>query len=122
MPAAESLNCRNWRSKRLVGEAFFRRALRRGRRRRIGPFALHVFRDRDPSSESQGARLGIVASRRAGRAVRRNRAKRLIREVFRARYHELPSGDYVLRMVGSLETCRDAELTAALCGLFAKPL
>jgi ribonuclease P protein component len=32
---------------------------------------------------SPGARLGIVASRKLGDAVRRNRAKRLIREIFR---------------------------------------
>ena len=31
----------------------------------------------------QPARLGIVASRKLGDAVRRNRAKRLIRELFR---------------------------------------
>ena len=37
----------------------------------IGPNAEHT------------ARLGIVASRKLGDAVRRNRAKRLIREVFR---------------------------------------
>lgn len=37
------------------------------------------------------ARLGIVASRKLGDAVRRNRAKRLIREVFR-RSSTLPSG------------------------------
>ena len=36
------------------------------------------------------ARLGIVASRKLGDAVRRNRAKRLIREVFRR--SELPAG------------------------------
>ena len=35
-----------------------------------------------PNAEST-ARLGIVASRKLGDAVRRNRAKRLIREVFR---------------------------------------
>jgi ribonuclease P protein component len=35
-----------------------------------------------PNTEGT-ARLGIVASRRLGDAVRRNRAKRLIREVFR---------------------------------------
>ena len=34
-------------------------------------------------NESGTARLGIVASRKLGDAVRRNRAKRLIREVFR---------------------------------------
>jgi ribonuclease P protein component len=33
--------------------------------------------------DSPGARLGIVASRKLGNAVRRNRAKRLIREIFR---------------------------------------
>jgi ribonuclease P protein component len=37
------------------------------------------------------ARLGIVASRKLGDAVRRNRAKRLIREVFR-RSDLLPPG------------------------------
>ncbi len=35
-----------------------------------------------PNAESR-ARLGIVASRKLGDAVHRNRAKRLIREVFR---------------------------------------
>jgi ribonuclease P protein component len=33
--------------------------------------------------ETSGARLGLVASRKLGDAVRRNRAKRLIREIFR---------------------------------------
>ena len=35
------------------------------------------------SNEAGTTRLGIVASRKLGDAVRRNRAKRLIREVFR---------------------------------------
>jgi ribonuclease P protein component len=34
-------------------------------------------------NEARAARLGIVASRKLGDAVRRNRAKRVIREIFR---------------------------------------
>lgn len=36
-------------------------------------------------------RLGIIASRRVGNAVKRNRGKRLIRELFRANEPALPS-------------------------------
>ncbi len=39
--------------------------------------------------ESGGARLGIAATRKMGGAVERNRAKRIVREVFR---HHKPSG------------------------------
>jgi len=42
-------------------------------------------------NDGRTQRLGIVASRKLGDAVRRNRAKRLIREVFR-RSDLLPSG------------------------------
>jgi ribonuclease P protein component len=46
-----------------------------------------------PNAEGT-ARLGIVASKKLGDAVRRNRAKRLIREVFR-RTAPLPCGQGV---------------------------
>ena len=43
------------------------------------------------------ARLGVTATRKLGNAVRRNRAKRLVREAFRAVRHQLPQGfDYVV--------------------------
>ena len=35
-------------------------------------------------------RLGVVASRRVGNAVVRNRCKRICRELFRAHQHQLP--------------------------------
>ena len=72
------------------------RTLTRGERIRRRPDFLRVQRE---GARSRGryftlftlpnglevARLGVIASRRVGRAVRRNRAKRLVRELFRHR-------------------------------------
>jgi len=44
------------------------------------------------------ARMAVVVSTRHGKAIRRNRIKRLCREAFRLCREELPCGyDYVLR-------------------------
>lgn len=44
------------------------------------------------SEPERGARLGITASRRVGNAVHRNRAKRVVRESFRALRSSYPRG------------------------------
>ena len=66
----------------------FTAVLRKGRKRRCPLFTLYIL----PTPSRDRARLGIIASRRVGGAVQRNRAKRLLREVFRLHGSQLPAG------------------------------
>jgi ribonuclease P protein component len=59
----------------------FRAAQDLGRRISTPHFILLLYARKEPGAP---ARLGVVASRRVGTAVVRNRAKRLVREAFRA--------------------------------------
>ena len=61
------------------------------------------------------ARLGMsVSTRTVGNAVRRNRVRRIIREVFRERHAELPAVDLV---VTSRPGARDAARPAIVTSL-----
>jgi len=68
--------------------------------KRIARGALFVVTTpRSPVEETGQARLGlIIAKRFAARAVTRNAIKRVIREAFRLRRHNLPLRDYVFRL------------------------
>ena len=44
------------------------------------------------NEDSQTSKLGIITSRRFGNAVNRNKAKRLIREIFRKNIKSFPMG------------------------------
>lgn len=75
-------------------------------------------------ARGQGARtrLGVTATRRLGGAVVRNRAKRRVREAFRALCGELPGGLEVVVVVRPplLEVPQERvreDLAAAVCGV-----
>jgi ribonuclease P protein component len=67
------------------------------------------------------ARLGTaVASKPFGGSVPRNRIRRLIRESFRLRQHELPNVDMVISARPPARQASAAELRASLDGLWDK--
>jgi ribonuclease P protein component len=69
----------------LRSAADFEEVRRTGRRAEAGPFTLRLrLRTEGPR------RLGVIASRKAGPSVQRNRAKRTLRELFRRNQDALP--------------------------------
>lgn len=80
-----------------------------GRRASRGAlFSLHQsnFKSIDAQANSCTARLGLVIAKRfAVRAVTRNTIKRVAREAFRHRRHELPTRDYVIRLHAKVAPC-----------------
>jgi ribonuclease P protein component len=92
---------------RLLTRADFTRVNRRGRRVHTGGFVVLTDRGRH-----EWTRLGITVGRQAGKAVRRNRAKRLVREYFRThRLRFAPGYDLVVivRNAESLVNLREVE-------------
>lgn len=60
-----------------------------------GAFIMRVSL-RDEGETARSPRLGVIASRRVGNAVCRNRAKRRLRELFRLNQDKLPAHADVL--------------------------
>ena len=75
-------------SRRLRKQRDFKQVRAGGIRISKAPFIIQCFRG-DTKAETV-SRLGIIASRRVGNAVKRNRGKRICRELFRAYTTALP--------------------------------
>lgn len=82
-PAADAAGARLPRSMRIRKRAEFVRIQTGGAGQVVRASAAHFLLLSPVEPGESGLRLGIVASRRVGGAVARNRAKRLVREVFR---------------------------------------
>ncbi len=65
-------------------------------------------------------RLAVVVRKKHGKAVRRNRIRRIVREFFRLNQHDLPPGDYVVIVRKMPFPLRYASVEEELRGVFNK--
>jgi ribonuclease P protein component len=85
------------RRHRLSRSRDFDAVYRHGRSVSTRFLVLYWFAREEGADAGTSARLGLAVPKAVGTAVVRNRIKRRLREVFRARLPELPQGqDYVL--------------------------
>ncbi len=108
--AGSAIDARLRRDYRLSNKGDFTRVFRRSQR---STDALFVVLARRGSKDY--ARLGMAISMKAtGRAVSRNRIKRLVRESFRLHRADLPSLDFVVIARPGVARERSARIAASL--------
>jgi ribonuclease P protein component len=104
------------RRHRLTSSAGFAETIRRGRRAGSRTLVVHLVAD--DTADTAGTdepRVGVVVSRAVGGAVVRNRVKRRLRHLARARLARLPrSTMVVLRALPSAADASSARLAADL--------
>ncbi|MGB1126802.1 MAG: ribonuclease P protein component [Opitutales bacterium] len=86
-------------SQRLRRQSEFQEVRRSEHRIHCGPFIVQCGLGAEGSKPSP--MLGVIASRRVGHAVKRNRGKRLVREIFRRNASALPRTSRVVVVLRS---------------------
>lgn len=105
------------KSRRILKRGEFLAAQKAGRRLHAPHFVV-VVHDR---GDAQPPRLGLVTSRKAGNAVRRNRVRRVVREVFRLHPEVFPVGcDVVVIARESIPPLAFSEARGEICAAFAR--
>ncbi|MBS0376118.1 MAG: ribonuclease P protein component [Proteobacteria bacterium] len=103
-------------SHRLLSAADFERVYRGGRRAGDSLFAVNAL-----ANDRGHARLGMsVSARTVGNAVRRNRVRRIIREVFRHERPRLPALDFVVTSRPGARAADRPAIATSLENLFAE--
>ena len=103
---------------RLKSAADFERVYRQGARSGDALFSVHAL-----ANTLGFARLGMsVSARTVGNAVRRNRVRRLVREVFRARHARLPALDFVVTSRPGARGAANPALAVSLARLIDRTL
>ncbi len=99
---------------RLRREAEVRQARSRGKAWADGPLVARVLPNR---TEPHQNRYTVIAGKRVGKAVQRNRLKRLVREVLRSLHPTLaPGHDVVIVVRGTVEEMPDLAASEASLG------
>lgn len=80
----QSMNFRFTKAERLTRKKEFEKVFHEGKVFKNGKVVLYVI-----PNDLQHSRLGLIVSKKVGNAVRRNRAKRLLREAYRLNKHIL---------------------------------